>query len=154
MASLAIHFTLVTIPTVVLQVAERDSSIAYACRILNTIGTVLSFIIEAGNFKKLGVEYFDDTQNIFDLLYIVASTAYLNALTNNGISDFERVLIVTVFVCIMAKIQNLIKFDPTLGALSHIIVKSIKEVRSFALIFINWTLFFEVMYYVLGVYGD
>ena len=61
---------------------------------------------------------------------------------------------VVLFICIMAKIQNLVKFSKSLGSLSQLIVESIIEVGPFVFFFGLWIVFFEMMYYVLGVYDD
>ena len=109
-------------------------------------------MLETGNLKKQRADYFRDSQNVFDLLQVVASIPYFIMQTNNVVKDFERVLVVTIFSCIMAKIQNLVKFNVILGALSQLIVQSIIEVLPFLFFLVIWTLFFEIMYHVLGVY--
>ncbi len=152
MAELAAYVASIVIPMITMSIAARDSEKANVSRIVYNIATFINLLLEVGNMKKQAVAYFYDSTNIFDLLQIILSIPYFIMRTNNQVEDSETVLVVILFVCIMAKIQNLVKFNKILGALSQLIVLSFIEVLPFLFFLFIWTLFFEMMYHVLGVY--
>jgi len=70
------------------------------------------------------------------------------------VMDVTNVFKVVLFLCSMAKFQNLIKFNEVLGPLASLIVTSLIKVLPVLFIFTMWTLYFQMVYYVLGVYDD
>ena len=142
MFELVAYVACIVIPMSMMSIVVRDSEKANASRIIYNIATSISLLLEVGNMKKQGVAYFYDYTNIFDLLQIIVSIPYFIMRTNNQVEDSETVLVVILFVCIMAKIQNLVKFSQKMGALTQLIVKSIIEVVPFGVFFGLWIVFF------------